>query len=62
MVSTETSHDGFTAIETFYSLLHELNKLQNLTSGWQVFLQVFLIENCPCSKLEMFGLKEGHFS
>ena len=44
MVSTETSHDAFAAIETFYSLLHELNKLQNLTS----FLQVFLIDNCPC--------------
>ena len=62
MVSIETSHDAFTAIETFYSLLHELNKLQNLTSGCQVFLQVFWIDNCPCSKLEVFGLKEGQFS
>ena len=40
MVSTETSHDAFAAIETFYSLLHELNKLQNLTSffDWQLSL------------------------
>ena len=41
MVSIETSHDAFAAIETFYSLLHELNKLQNLTSGWQVFYKFF---------------------
>ena len=41
MVSIETSHDAFTAIETFYSLLHELNKLQNLTSGCQVFYKFF---------------------
>ena len=41
MVSIETSHDAFTAIETFYSLLQELNKLQNLTSGCQVLYKFF---------------------
>ena len=53
MVSIETSHDAFTAIETFYSLLHELNKLQNLTSGCQVFytffgLTIVLVQNLKC--------------
>ena len=53
MVSIETSHDAFTAIETFYSLLHELNKLQNLTSGCQVFYKLFwltivLVQNLKC--------------
>ena len=53
VVSIETSHDAFTAIETFYSLLHELNKLQNLTSGCQVFYKFFwltivLVQNLKC--------------
>ena len=53
MVSTKTSYDAFDAIETYYSLLHELNKLQNLTSGWQVFYKFFwltivLVKNLKC--------------
>ena len=37
MVSIETSHDAFTAIETFYSLLHELTSCKT----WQVDVKFF---------------------